>query len=277
VTTVLDVQGVSKTFGSGELAVQALKPATFSVAAGELAALLGPSGSGKSTLLLSISLILEPSAGRIAMNGHEVYNQGWTGIDVRRFRRENIGFIFQAHNLIPFLTAQENVALPMHLNGVGRRDATRRARELLDYLEIGRRADSLPANLSGGEQQRVAIGRALANQPPLVLADEPTAALDTDRGTKVMALFRRIARERDTAVITVTHDRRMIEGFDTVYYLKDGSRRGGGRSPTGWLQRSSKPPPRTRRSPVRSRCRAARGLRRRSPARRPESPCGRSR
>jgi len=220
---VLDVEGVSKTFGSGELAVHALKPATFSVAAGELAALLGPSGSGKSTLLLSISLILEPSTGRIAMNGQEVYNHGWTGIDVRRFRRENIGFIFQAHNLIPFLTAQENVALPMDLNGVPRREAARRARELLDYLEIGHRAESLPANLSGGEQQRVAIGRALANEPPLVLADEPTAALDTERGTRVMALFRKIARERNAAVITVTHDRRMIEGFDTVYYLNDGT------------------------------------------------------
>jgi putative ABC transport system ATP-binding protein len=219
---VLEVERVSKTFGSGELAVQALKETSFAVEAGELAALLGPSGSGKSTLLLSISLILEPSTGRIVMNGREVYNGGWTGIDVRRFRRENIGFIFQQHNLIPFLTARENVALVMQLNGAGRREAMRRAQELLDYLEIGHRAESLPANLSGGEQQRVAIGRALANQPPLVLADEPTAALDTDRGTKVMGLLRKIARERRSAVITVTHDRRMIEGFDTVYYLNDG-------------------------------------------------------
>jgi putative ABC transport system ATP-binding protein len=110
----------------------------------------------------------------------------------------------------------------MQLNGIGAREAKRRARELLDYLEVGRRADSLPANLSGGEQQRVAIGRALANSPPLILADEPTAALDTDRGTKVMGLLRKIARERRSAVITVTHDKRMIEGFDTVYYLNDG-------------------------------------------------------
>jgi putative ABC transport system ATP-binding protein len=156
------------------------------------------------------------------MNGREVYNGGWTGIDVRRFRRENIGFIFQQHNLIPFLTARENVALVMQLNGTRAREAARRAQELLDYLEIGHRAAALPANLSGGEQQRVAIGRALANQPPLVLADEPTAALDTDRGTKVMGLLRKIARERRSAVITVTHDRRMIEGFDTVYFLNDG-------------------------------------------------------
>jgi putative ABC transport system ATP-binding protein len=180
------------------------------------------SGSGKSTLLLAISLILEPTTGRIALNGQRIYDDGPTGIDQRAFRRQNIGFIFQQHNLIPFLTVQENVALVLHLNGRGRRDAARRAKELLGYLEIAHRADSLPANLSGGEQQRVAIGRALANEPRLVLADEPTAALDTERGTKVMALLRKIARERDSAVITVTHDQRMIEGFDTVYHLDDG-------------------------------------------------------
>jgi len=143
-------------------------------------------------------------------------------VDERAFRRRHIGFIFQQHNLIPFLTAQENVALMMQLNGIGRREAARRAKELLGYLEIANRADSLPANLSGGEQQRVAIGRALANEPPLILADEPTAALDTERGSKVMAMLRKIARERRSAVITVTHDHRMIEGFDTVYHLDDG-------------------------------------------------------
>jgi putative ABC transport system ATP-binding protein len=219
---VVEVENVSKTFGSGELAVQALKPCSFSVQAGELVALLGPSGSGKSTLLLSISLILEPSAGRIVINGQTVYDNGWTGVDERAFRRRHIGFIFQQHNLIPFLTALENVALMMQLNGVSRREAARRAKELLGYLEIAHRADSLPANLSGGEQQRVAIGRALANEPQLILADEPTAALDTERGSKVMGLLRKIARERRSAVITVTHDHRMIEGFDTVYHLDDG-------------------------------------------------------
>ncbi|MGE0874215.1 MAG: ABC transporter ATP-binding protein [Burkholderiales bacterium] len=219
---VLDVDSVSMTFGQGELAVQALKPTTFSVEGGELAALLGPSGSGKSTLLLAISLILEPTTGRISLNGRNVYDNGPAGIDVRAYRRQNIGFIFQQHNLIPFLTAAENVALVMQLNGASSREAARRAKELLGYLEIAHRADSLPANLSGGEQQRVAIGRALANEPRLVLADEPTAALDTERGTKVMALLRGIARERGSAVITVTHDHRMIEGFDTVYHLEDG-------------------------------------------------------
>jgi putative ABC transport system ATP-binding protein len=219
---VLEATGVSQTFGKGELAVQALKPTSLSVDAGELVALLGPSGSGKSTLLLAISLIQPPTTGRIRVGGQLLYDNGPTGVDVRAFRRQRVGFIFQQHNLIPFLTAEENVALMLDLNGVASRPARRRARELLDYLEVGHRAGSLPAQLSGGEQQRVAIGRALANEPPLILADEPTAALDTERGTKVMALLRRIARERQSAVITVTHDHRMIEGFDTVHHLEDG-------------------------------------------------------
>jgi putative ABC transport system ATP-binding protein len=219
---VLRVDGLTKIYGTGELAVTALKDASFSVEPGELMALLGPSGSGKSTLLLSISLILEPTSGRIVMNGRTIFDEGQAGVDVRRFRRENIGFIFQGHNLIPFLTARDNIAVAMEINGVGARDARRRALELLDFLELGHRRNSLPATLSGGEQQRVAIGRALANAPPIVLADEPTAALDTERGMKVMGLLRRIAREGRTAVIAVTHDERMIKGFDTIYRLADG-------------------------------------------------------
>ncbi|HEY0825049.1 MAG TPA: ABC transporter ATP-binding protein [Ramlibacter sp.] len=219
---VLEIRNVSQTFGSGETAVQALKPATLSVEAGELAALLGPSGSGKSTLLLAIGMIQPPTTGRIVVDGEVLYDDGPTGVDIRAFRRRKIGFIFQQHNLIPFLSARENVALMLQLNGASRRESARRAQELLDYLEIGHRADALPARLSGGEQQRVAIGRALANEPVLILADEPTAALDTERGMKAMAMLRRIARERRSAVITVTHDHRMIEGFDTVYHLEDG-------------------------------------------------------
>jgi putative ABC transport system ATP-binding protein len=219
---VLDVTGLRKVFGTGELAVTALADATFSVERGELVALLGPSGSGKSTLLLCISLILEPTSGRIVFNGQTIYDNAWMGIDVRRFRRQNVGFIFQGHNLIPFLTALDNIAVAQEINGVPRRAARARAHDLLDYLELGHRADALPANLSGGEQQRVAIGRALANSPPLILADEPTASLDTGRGMKVMEMLRRIAREHHTPVIAVTHDVRMIEGFDTVYQLEDG-------------------------------------------------------
>jgi putative ABC transport system ATP-binding protein len=202
--------------------VHALREATLSVEAGELAALIGPSGSGKSTLLLCISLIELPTSGRIVVRGHEAWRDGRSAVDARRFRRENIGFIFQSHNLIPFLTAQENISLPMRLNGLGKQAAGRRARELLGYLEVANRAEVLPATLSGGERQRVAIGRALANEPPIVFADEPTAALDTERGMKVMALLRRVARDRRSAVIAVTHDHRMIEGFDTVYLMDDG-------------------------------------------------------
>ena len=234
---VLEVQNVSQTFGQGELAVRALKPTSLSVEAGELVALLGPSGSGKSTLLLAISLIQPPTTGRIVVDGQTRYDNGPTGVNDRAFRLRKVGFIFQQHNLIPFLTAKENVALILQLNGVGWREAGRRALELMDYLEIAHRADSLPSQLSGGEQQRVAIGRALANEPVLILADEHTAALDTERGTKVMALLRRISRERRSAVITVTHDHRMIEGFDTVYHLDDGRlsdiQRGGQHSSVG--------------------------------------------
>jgi putative ABC transport system ATP-binding protein len=219
---VVEIDNVSQTFGEGELAVQALKPTSLSIEAGELVALVGPSGSGKSTLLLAISLIQPPTTGRIVIDGQVLYDNGPTGIDVRAFRRRKVGFIFQQHNLIPFLNALENVALMMQLNGVGRRESARRVKELLAYLEMGHRASALPARLSGGEQQRVAIGRALANDPALILADEPTAALDTERGTKVMAMLRGIARERRSPVIAVTHDHRMIEGFDTVYHLDDG-------------------------------------------------------
>jgi putative ABC transport system ATP-binding protein len=218
---VLEVASLSKTYGEGELAVHALREASFTVQAGELVALLGPSGSGKSTLLLCISLIEAPSAGAIAINGRPVWPaQG--RFDARRYRRENIGFIFQGHNLIPFLTAAENVALALQLNGTPRREAMRRAAEVLDYLEVGNRARSLPQFLSGGERQRVAIGRALANEPPIIFADEPTASLDSERGMKVMALLRRVAREKRSAVIAVTHDHRMVEGFDTAYLMNDG-------------------------------------------------------
>ncbi|NCS64909.1 MAG: ABC transporter [Hydrogenophilales bacterium CG03_land_8_20_14_0_80_62_28] len=219
---ILQVEGLSKIFGHGETAVTALRNVSFSVECGELMALLGPSGSGKSTLLLCISLILEPTTGRIVMNEQTVYDNAWMGVDERRFRRENIGFIFQGHNLIPFLSARDNIAVALEINGVSGRAARQRAGELLDFLELGHRAKALPANLSGGEQQRVAIGRALANSPPLIFADEPTASLDTGRGTKVMELLKRIARERQTAVIAVTHDVRMIEGFDTVWHMEDG-------------------------------------------------------
>ncbi len=219
---VLRVEGLRKVFGSGAQAIEALKGIDLSVRSGELAALLGPSGSGKSTLLLSIALIELPSSGRVVIEGKEVFKDGRVHTDVRRLRRERIGFIFQQHNLIPFANARDNIALALTLNGAATAAARRRADELLEYLEIAHRARALPAEMSGGEQQRIAIGRALANSPPIIFADEPTASLDTERGHRVMELLRRIARERRSAVITVTHDQRMIEGFDTVCHLVDG-------------------------------------------------------
>jgi putative ABC transport system ATP-binding protein len=220
---VLGIDTLTKVFGVGHLEVRALDSASLSVSEGELVALLGPSGSGKTTLLLCISLILEPTSGKIVFDGQTIYQKnGWASVDVRRLRREKIGFIFQSHNLIPFLTARQNVLLPLNLVGINGKKAQRRVRELLEYMEIADRADILPAFLSGGEQQRVAIARALANNARLILADEPTASLDTVRGVKVMELLKRIAKENRSAVIAVTHDARMIEGFDHVYHLKDG-------------------------------------------------------
>ncbi len=218
----LKISGLSKIFGSGRLEVRALENVSIAISPGELVALMGPSGSGKTTLLLCVSLILEPTSGTVVFDGETIYQDGWTGFDIRRLRREKIGFIFQSANLIPFLTARENVVFPQHLVGVKGDAAENRALELLEYMEVAERAHALPALLSGGEQQRVAIARALANRPKLILADEPTASLDTSRGKKVMDMLKKIARENQTAVITVTHDARMVEGFDHVYHLKDG-------------------------------------------------------
>ena len=221
---VLKIEGLSKIFGSGRLEVRALEDINLSVSAGDLVALMGPSGSGKTTLLLCVSLILEPTRGTIVFDNVPIYQNGWTGggVDIRRLRREKMGFIFQSHNLIPFLTARQNVLFPLDLVGVKGPEAQARVTELLDSMEIAERADYLPALLSGGEQQRVAIARALANRPKLILADEPTASLDTERGKKVMGMLKKIAQENQTAVITVTHDARMVEGFGYVYHLKDG-------------------------------------------------------
>jgi putative ABC transport system ATP-binding protein len=216
------VQGLRKVFGAGALAVAALDGIDLEVSAGELLALLGPSGSGKSTLLLCIGLVVEPTAGRIQVAGREIFADGSPRVNARRYRRENIGFIFQSHNLIPFLNARDNVAVAIELGGATRRQARRRALELLDYLELGARAEATPDQLSGGEQQRVAIARALANEPSIIFADEPTASLDTERGFKVMGLLKKIAKERSSAVIAVTHDERMISGFDSVKRLRDG-------------------------------------------------------
>ncbi len=219
---VVRLEGVARTFGEGEMAVRALADVTLEVHGGEVVGLRGPSGSGKSTLLNIIACILAPSAGRLVLSGQTVWDGRYRVADLRRLRRERIGFIFQFHNLLPFLTALDNVALAMTLAGVAKDQARQRARALLDELQVGRRADALPAKLSGGEAQRVAIARALANAPPIILADEPTAALDSERAKVVMDLLRQVARERAAAVLVVTHDDKIFDRFDRMVSLRDG-------------------------------------------------------
>jgi putative ABC transport system ATP-binding protein len=221
-TPMIVGEHVTKVFGRGETEVVALNDASISVEAGELVALMGPSGSGKTTLLRALSLIDPPTRGRIVVDGRVVCEEGRVLVDDRRLRRERMGIIFQSYNLIPFLTAIENVALVLTLNGVSLHAARRRAHELLDRLDLGHRAGVHPPTLSGGEQQRLAVARAVINDPAVILADEPTGALDTERGKAVMGLLRRLGRERDAAVIVVTHDDRMLEGFDRVYRMIDG-------------------------------------------------------
>ena len=213
---------LTKVFGRGETEVIALNDASIAVDGGELVALMGPSGSGKTTLLRALSLIDPPTSGRIAIDGHTVCEGAHVLVDDRRLRREQMGIIFQSYNLIPFLTAVENVALVLTLGGVQSREASRRSRELLQRLDLGHRADVHPPTLSGGEQQRLAVARAVINNPKVILADEPTGALDTERGQVVMELLRRLGREGNAAVIVVTHDERMLKGFDRVYRMVDG-------------------------------------------------------
>jgi putative ABC transport system ATP-binding protein len=213
---------LTKIFGEGDSRVVALKDADVAIEPGEIVALMGPSGSGKTTLLRALSLIDPPTTGQITIADERVFDGDRVLTDDRAMRRRRMGIIFQAYNLIPFLTSLENVALVLTLNGIGKQDAMARAGELLDRLELGHRSATYPATLSGGEQQRVAVARAVINDPAVILADEPTAALDTERGKAVMDLLRRLGREQGAAVIVVTHDERMIEGFDRVYHMVDG-------------------------------------------------------
>ena len=220
--TLIEVSGVAKHFGEGETRVDALRSVDLTVRAGEVVALLGPSGSGKTTLLNIIGCILAPSAGRVALDGEPVFDGGWLRRDLRRLRLDKIGFIFQAHNLLPFLTAQENVSVVLDLAGLPADEGRTRARELLDYLEVGHRATVKPALLSGGEAQRVAIARALAKRPRIILADEPTAALDGERAGLVMDLMRKLAVEQEACIVTVTHDEKIFDRFDRLIHLRDG-------------------------------------------------------
>ena len=216
------IEGLAKRYGEGDTAVDALKDANLHVAAGEVVGLIGPSGSGKSTLLKCLGAVIDPTRGRMTLGGAVIYDDGWKIADLRALRRDRIGFIFQAPYLIPFLNVTDNVALMPMLAGSPNRAARARAMELLQALDVAHRAGAETSELSGGEQQRVSIARALANRPPVILADEPTAPLDSERALAVMRILQRMAREYRTAIIVVTHDEKIIPTFQRIYHIRDG-------------------------------------------------------
>ncbi len=221
-TLAVEALSLTKIYGSGNTEVVGMKEVSLSLGKGEIVALLGPSGSGKSTFLTALGLINPPTSGQIRLGGQTVMDGPKELVDVRAYRRQHLGFVFQKANLIPFLNAWENVAVAMELNGVPSSLAKERAMELLEYLGVSDRAANHPNELSGGQQQRVAVARALANRPSLILADEPTAALDSYRGRQVMELFQKVAREQGAAVVVVTHDHRSLDVFDKTYEMEDG-------------------------------------------------------
>ena len=216
------IEGLRKVYGHGDTAVEALKDINMHVRPGEVVGLVGPSGSGKSTLLKCLGAVIEPTAGRMWLGNQAIYDNGWLNRDLRALRRDKIGFVFQAPYLIPFLDVTDNVALLPMLAGVANDKARSRALELLTDLDVQHRARAQPSSLSGGEQQRVSIARALANQPPVVLADEPTAPLDSERALGVMRILNRMAAQRQTAIIVVTHDEKILPTFKRIYHIRDG-------------------------------------------------------
>ncbi len=218
----IHIEGLSKRYGEGDTAVLALREVNMTVAPGEVVGLIGPSGSGKSTLLKCLGAVIDPTAGRMMLGGEVIYDNGWKAHDLRALRRDKIGFVFQAPYLIPFLDVTDNVALLPMLAGEPNEQARARARELLTALDVQHRAKAMPSRLSGGEQQRVAIARGLVNRPPVILADEPTAPLDSQRAMAVIRILNDMARRYETAIIVVTHDEKIIPTFKRIYHIRDG-------------------------------------------------------
>ena len=218
----IKIEGLSKRYGTGDTAVDALKEVNMTVAPGEVVGLIGPSGSGKSTLLKCLGAVIEPTAGRMTLGDEVIFDDAWRISDLRALRRDKIGFVFQAPYLIPFLDVTDNVALLPMLAGQPNAASRSRALELLTALDVAHRARAQPSELSGGEQQRVAIARALVNQPPVILADEPTAPLDSERALSVMRILNRMAQQYRTAVIVVTHDEKIMPTFKRIYHIRDG-------------------------------------------------------
>lgn len=216
------IEGLRKRYGKGDTAVDALRNVDMVVAPGEVVGLVGPSGSGKSTLLKCLGAVIEPTAGRMVLGDEAIYEDRWKVRDLRALRRDKIGFVFQAPYLIPFLDVTDNVALLPMLAGVANADARRRAVDLLEALDVEHRAKAMPSQLSGGEQQRVAIARGLVNHPPVILADEPTAPLDSVRALAVIRILNDMARQFQTAIVVVTHDEKIIPTFRRIYHIRDG-------------------------------------------------------
>ena len=216
------IEGLTKRYGEGDTAVDALKGVDMQVAPGEVVGLIGPSGSGKSTLLKCLGAVIEPTAGRMILGQDVIYDNGWKIPDLRALRRDKIGFVFQAPYLISFLDVTDNVALLPMLAGKPNTEARKRALELLEALDVAHRAKAMPSQLSGGEQQRVSIARGLVNRPPVILADEPTAALDSERALAVVRILNQMAKQYETAIIIVTHDEKIIPTFKRIYHIRDG-------------------------------------------------------
>ncbi len=218
----IHIENLKKRYGEGETAVDALKGVDMTIWPGEVVGLVGPSGSGKSTLLKCLGAVIEPTAGRMTLGGQTIFDAEWKIEDLRTLRRDRIGFIFQAPYLIPFLDVTDNVALLPMLAGLSNAHSRKRAQELLDALDVGHRSKAGVSHLSGGEQQRVSIARALANHPPVILADEPTAPLDSERALNVVRILNQMAEQYQTAIIVVTHDEKIIPTFKRIYHIRDG-------------------------------------------------------
>ena len=245
------IEHLRKRYGEGDTAVDALKDVNMTVAPGEVVGLIGPSGSGKSTLLKCLGAVIEPSGGKMVLGGETIYDGGWKIPDLRALRRDSIGFVFQAPYLIPFLDVTDNVALLPMLAGRPNAEARERARELLAALDVGHRAQAQPSELSGGEQQRVSIARALANRPPVILADEPTAPLDSERALAVVRILNQMAQQYHTAIIVVTHDEKIIPTFKRLYPIRDGSTHAGAPATDAASSGLGRPVPETRSAFVR--------------------------
>ena len=216
------IEGLTKRYGKGDTAVDALKGVDMYVDPGEVVGLIGPSGSGKSTLLKCLGAVIEPTSGRMTLGDEVIYDNGWKIKDLRALRRDKIGFVFQAPYLIPFLDVTDNVALLPMLAGVSNAVARERTVELLSVLDIAHRAAAMPSQISGGEQQRISIARALINRPPVILADEPTAPLDSARALTVIRILHEMAHRYEAAIIVVTHDEKIIPTFKRIYHIRDG-------------------------------------------------------